>query len=54
MRFPKTLLAVAAALAMTAVCAAASDAATKPADKAAPTKAAASELTVDLKVKGMT
>jgi hypothetical protein len=54
MRLPRPLLAITAALAMTTVCAAASDAAGKPADKATPTKPAASELTVDLKVKGMT
>jgi hypothetical protein len=54
MRFPRTLLALTAALAVTAVSALAADAASKPADKAAPTKPVANELTVDLKVKGMT
>ncbi len=54
MRFPKPILAVVAACAVTAVSAAAADNATPPAEKAAPTKATANELTVDLKVKGMT
>ncbi len=54
MRFPKPILAVVAACAVTAVSAAAADHATHPAEKAAPTKASANELTVDLKVKGMT
>ena len=54
MRFPRTLLAVTAALAVTTVCAVASDNAAKPADKTAAAKSAAAELTVDLKVTGMT
>ena len=54
MRFAPTLLSLGIAMVITVASVAATAAATKPADKAAPTKPVANELTVDLKVKGMT